>query len=1294
MIRVRAALGGCMTLCIVMLIFCGSAFAAGIRVVPSTARVLPGGDFYVDIVADSIPADGLGGVQFRLNVSAPGGSVVGVTDLGQAGPNAVAVASPLLVSQPTATRSGIGDFFWNGRGDNGILVMDNESLMNGTALYTFAHTNGANPPSGSGSIARFMVRVGSSVTAEHIDISLSDVMLLDGGPFYPLDYNTSASVELRCMTKMPFLLGLNLIQAQAALASANLLPGSIYELDNQAGSHPLNVVLEQAAAAGSDLYCQTPVNLAINIPPAEVGQAAASDKSGDDIGVVLLSWTPPASADVAGYRVYQGSALLKDLKLPAAGVEIGGLPNGVTSQLRVTTYDTFGNESAGVSVAATPLDDVPPTVTISGVTEGAYYRGDITPQVGVFDTNLASQSITLNGTLFVPAPITADGAYTLIATGTDRAGNQTTKSVRFTIDKTPPAITVTNVSDGAFYNTDIAPAVTVTDANLKGSNVTMNGQPYASGSAVTAEGSYTLAVSAEDLAGNTATRTVSFIVDKTSPVSTANVALPQYTNGGVTYISGRTFLTISAQDNGVVPSGVAGIEYGLDGAQSLNSYSAPVTLAGVADGSHTVTYRAYDRATNREIPRALAVTVDTTPPDTTMTRTGPNFALAGGVYAATSATTFNLQATDLLSGMAKTEYQIDGGAWTVFAPFTLAIEGQHNVGYRSTDNVGNVEGVKTLVVTIDNTPPVSQAVVGAPQYSANGNLYVSSSTGITISATDNASGVRLSQYSVDSGAFATVGGPVSLAAYGDGNHTVTYRSTDNLGNEESGKQLTVILDKTPPTTVITGSNPLTAGAVNTVSPKTLFTLTATDDQSGVRKSWYRIDGGDWQLYSAPFALAGMVAGNHTIAFNSEDNVGNAEPARTITVTLIVMDVGKEISLAPSVLVGAWKDPANKVINQGVIDTLSPILSSLGVNFHVVATGDDFTRSLRSGRYNTYLLVDYRDETVGGELREAVNYGDGLIFIKTLPGADPVFGETFGVKFTGRTTGADLAVTLVASPLSETTIMRSSGKAVVADVVADTAAVYGYVNDKGGQVPALIFNQYGNGKAVLYSYDLMNSPDRQKVAGLIANSITLLRPQRHNVRALDSVPIDITVSNSTAPVGLEVAETLPAGTTADTIVPQGTMANDTITWQQSLASSAKALFSYFLDLPDAKGAYTATSRIRYGNSCVYLPCGSYDLTLSVENDSAALLQEVIAALNAISVADANDLVVLSDALNQLGKVDLNPADMKGADKGVQAVTGVAREIEGLSTDTTAIRLKLDELLKILEKKWYLLSVKGR
>jgi hypothetical protein len=61
------------------------------------------------------------------------------------------------------------------------------------------------------------------------------------------------------------------------------------------------------------------------------------------------------------------------------------------------------------------------------------------------------------------------------------------------------------------------------------------------------------------------------------------------------------------------------------------------------------------------------------------------------------------------------------------------------------------------------------------------------------------------------------------------------------------------------------------------------TLTATDATSGVSGTAYRIDGGLWHGYTAPFAVS--VTGTHSVTFYSVDNATNSETANTVSFSI-------------------------------------------------------------------------------------------------------------------------------------------------------------------------------------------------------------------------------------------------------------------------------------------------------------------------------------------------------------------------------------------------------------------------
>ena len=79
--------------------------------------------------------------------------------------------------------------------------------------------------------------------------------------------------------------------------------------------------------------------------------------------------------------------------------------------------------------------------------------------------------------------------------------------------------------------------------------------------------------------------------------------------------------------------------------------------------------------------------------------------------------------------------------------------------------------------------------------------------------------------------------------------------------------------------------PTTTATTAVVDDGVRVSLTATDGDggSGVASTHYRVDGGDWTAYAAPFVLT--EPGEHTVRFRSTDVAGNVEDERSLTVTV-------------------------------------------------------------------------------------------------------------------------------------------------------------------------------------------------------------------------------------------------------------------------------------------------------------------------------------------------------------------------------------------------------------------------
>src|SRR5437867_8660335 len=165
----------------------------------------------------------------------------------------------------------------------------------------------------------------------------------------------------------------------------------------------------------------------------------------------------------------------------------------------------------------------------------------------------------------------------------------------------------------------------------------------------------------------------------------------------------------------------------------------------------------------------------------------------------------------------------------------------------------------------DTVPPVTT-------YSASGssgasNWYTSSVT-VTLTATDDSSGIAAIHFRADGGPWKPYSNPVPVS--GEGSHTIEYYATDLAGNNESSHTVTFQIDTVAPVTLAQVAGTL-AGDGSYVSSVTV-TLTASDATSGVRSEQYRVDGGSWRTYSAPFTLGGTGAHgcpevSESIAFN-------------------------------------------------------------------------------------------------------------------------------------------------------------------------------------------------------------------------------------------------------------------------------------------------------------------------------------------------------------------------------------------------------------------------------------------
>ncbi len=350
----------------------------------------------------------------------------------------------------------------------------------------------------------------------------------------------------------------------------------------------------------------------------------------------------------------------------------------------------------------------------------------------------------------------------------DYVGNaEATKNRNFTVDLTP-AVTSHSIVGINHSGNILAPSTRFTLSrtdNLSGvrstyyhfddkgdklytSNITMAGLK---------DGEHTLYYHSHDNVKNHEDdKTFSFYLDRIPPVPVYKIAGDQH-KGNYTYVSPRTKINFTATDN---KAGVKVITYNMDGSGN-NTFSSDFSVTNTS-GLHYIRYTSTDNVENTSARKTLTVFMDNTPPSTGIVYGKPQFFDRDTLFI-NKETDIKLIKSDAHSGLQKTEYAIDGGAFKSYSVFNIPAEGHHKITFKSTDNVNNVEQVKESSVFVDNTPPdifINFSI--KPIGQRNGKDVYPNYTRMYIGATDKHCGTEQIFYSINGSELNLYSSPYSL----------------------------------------------------------------------------------------------------------------------------------------------------------------------------------------------------------------------------------------------------------------------------------------------------------------------------------------------------------------------------------------------------------------------------------------------------------------------------------------------------------------------------------------------------
>jgi hypothetical protein len=215
------------------------------------------------------------------------------------------------------------------------------------------------------------------------------------------------------------------------------------------------------------------------------------------------------------------------------------------------------------------------------------------------------------------------------------------------------------------------------------------------------------------------------------------------------------------------------------------------------EGFTTIAYKSVDKAGNEEEEQSEVIKLDQTAPETIASEVPENWTNENVAV--------TLDANDEISEVASTEYRMNNGEWTKYtAPIQVTEDGNNVIEYRSKDIAGNVEEAQNVEVKIDKTNPTLQVSFDQSVImTKNHKLVPIKSTivsddslagiasielvSIVSNQADNGSGDGNTEQDIQGFEVGTADTEFLVRAETSANkdrvYTVTYKATDNAGNE-------------------------------------------------------------------------------------------------------------------------------------------------------------------------------------------------------------------------------------------------------------------------------------------------------------------------------------------------------------------------------------------------------------------------------------------------------------------------------------------------------------------------------
>jgi|GEM_PF-5957528 len=609
----------------------------------------------------------------------------------------------------------------------------------------------------------------------------------------------------------------------------------------------------------------------VTVPTIDI--TATDAQPGSGVATIVTQWdaNPPAAK---------------------AGSSVSVQPLEGEHTLAFFASDFAGNNEAAQTIAI-KLDTSTPKTGIGLDGDGPHGDGwyhsavDATLSANGGTSGIAAAEVKIDDAEWAPFTngqvinIGSDGAHTVSTRLTTNSGKEATAETSFSIDQTPPATTLAtdpaapDGNEGWFVT---LPQITLTASDAGGEAIAEIHYWWDGEDEVIVPGNTAV------FDGNTSAANLNFyavnengnpeepqaaeiLIDLQAPNATAAFDPPADGDNG--WHLTQATISIWASDIGIPmgdppirwifvgqPSGVKLIRYHWDDDPAQEQPGAEVTLTAPA-GEHTLHFQAVDVAGNEMAWDSVVSKYD----DSTVT---VDIALAGtnepgGFYTGTVDAT--LTADGGMTGLATTQYRINGSAWIDFVSndiVSISGEGTNTIEAKAVAVSGKTANA-TETFIIDNGPPAT-AMATIPAAPDGNDGWFLSQPQVKLTAVDAGVGVKEIHYWWEGSPEVVAPGASAQFPAPAGINTLHYFAVDLFDQIEATHDAEVKYDASTPGVAIELAGPLAGPGWY----KGDITATVVPDGDGVAVASVEtsIDSAAWTDYVDPVVVSGE--GSHMV----------------------------------------------------------------------------------------------------------------------------------------------------------------------------------------------------------------------------------------------------------------------------------------------------------------------------------------------------------------------------------------------------------------------------------------------